>query len=75
MGAISLNRFWNATVSFAVSVEIHAAARFSAVQGRPGTETRARQGEDVVSIGFYLLPAEYGGGGGQKITYLHLVKI
>jgi hypothetical protein len=56
-------------------VEIHAAARFSAVQGRPGTETRARQGEDVVSIGFYLLPTEYGGGGGQKITYLHLVKI
>ena len=53
-GAISLNRFWNAIVSFAVSVEIRLCADLSEIWRPLRAQAQGISAEDVVSAGFYL---------------------
>jgi hypothetical protein len=53
-GAISLNRFWNAIVSFAVSVEIRLARGFIRNGWADAAENSAMPDEGIVSAGLYF---------------------
>ena len=65
-GAISLNRFWNATVSFAVSVEIRLSADLSEIWRPSRADDPGISAEDIVSAGFYLPVTRVAAGGKDR---------